>query len=81
MARLSGGGLVRSLRPRAAGAAIGATEGRCRLDPHSDAGAALSALAQLGRTKRHGGYIGIELRDEIAVRSSLQLAGMAIITS
>ena len=32
------------------------TPGRIRLDPHSDAGAALNALARLVRTKRRRGY-------------------------
>ena len=34
---------------------IGA-EGRCRLDPHSDSGAALIALAPILRAERHRGY-------------------------
>jgi len=32
------------------------TEGRRRLDPHPDAGAALAALHQLARAKRRRGY-------------------------
>jgi predicted DNA-binding WGR domain protein len=32
------------------------TEGRRRLDPHPDAGAAMAALDQLARTKRRRGY-------------------------
>jgi predicted DNA-binding WGR domain protein len=32
------------------------TEGRRRLDPHPDAGAALNALAQIAGTKRRRGY-------------------------
>jgi len=32
------------------------TEGRVRLDPHPDAGAAIDALAQLARAKRRRGY-------------------------
>jgi predicted DNA-binding WGR domain protein len=32
------------------------TEGRRRLDPHPDAGAALNALAQIASTKRRRGY-------------------------
>lgn len=32
------------------------TEGRVRLDPHPDAGAALNALARLAGTKRRRGY-------------------------
>ena len=32
------------------------TEGRRRLDPHPDPGAALNALAQLARQKRRRGY-------------------------
>jgi predicted DNA-binding WGR domain protein len=32
------------------------TEGRRRLDPHPDAGAAINALAALLRTKRRRGY-------------------------
>lgn len=32
------------------------TEGRRRLDPHSDPGAAINALAVLPRTKRRRGY-------------------------
>ena len=32
------------------------TEGRVRLDPHPDPGAAINALAQLARAKRRRGY-------------------------
>jgi predicted DNA-binding WGR domain protein len=32
------------------------TQGRRRLDPHPDAGAALNALAELARAKRRRGY-------------------------
>ena len=32
------------------------TQGRFRLDPHPDAGAALNALARLARAKRRRGY-------------------------
>ena len=32
------------------------TQGRRRLDPHPDTGAALNALATLARAKRHRGY-------------------------
>ena len=32
------------------------TQGRVRLDPHPDAGAAINALAQLARAKRRRGY-------------------------
>jgi predicted DNA-binding WGR domain protein len=32
------------------------TEGRRRLDPHPDAGAAINALARLARQKRRRGY-------------------------
>jgi len=32
------------------------TPGRIRLDPHSDASAAINALARLARTKRRRGY-------------------------
>ena len=32
------------------------TEGRRRLDPHPDPGAAINALARLARRKRRGGY-------------------------
>ena len=32
------------------------TQGRLRLDPHPDAGAALNALTRLARTKRRRGY-------------------------
>jgi predicted DNA-binding WGR domain protein len=33
------------------------TEGRRRLDPHPDPGAALNALAQLAQSKRRRGYL------------------------
>jgi predicted DNA-binding WGR domain protein len=32
------------------------TQGRLRLDPHPDAGAAINALARLARAKRQRGY-------------------------
>lgn len=32
------------------------TQGRIRLDPHPDAGAAINALAQVARAKRRRGY-------------------------
>ena len=32
------------------------TQGRMRLDPHPDAGAAVNALARLARSKRRRGY-------------------------
>src|SRR5512144_2201148 len=44
----------RALLPRHWGR-IG-TQGRLRLDPHPDAGAALNALTRLARTKRRRGY-------------------------
>ncbi len=33
------------------------TEGRRRLDPHPDPGAALNALSRLAQQKRQGGYL------------------------
>ncbi len=36
------------------------TQGRMRLDPHPDAGAAVNALARLARSKRRGGYRDID---------------------
>ena len=32
------------------------TQGRVRLDPHSDAGAAINSLARIARAKRRRGY-------------------------